>query len=51
MLARVPTPQAFNRDAGVGPLMNVVHNGGLNGLSGTPVGKNDRRRSGAPAQS
>ena len=40
MLARVPTPQAFNSDAGVGPLMNVVHNGGLNGLFGTPVGNN-----------
>ena len=51
MLARVPTPQAFNSDAGLGQLMDVVHNGGLDGLFGTPVGEEHRRRSGAPAQS
>ncbi len=40
MLARVTTPQAFNSDAGLGRLINVVHNGRLGGAFGTPVGKN-----------
>ena len=40
MLARVTTPQAFNSNAGLGQLLDVVHNGRLNGLFGTPVGKN-----------
>ena len=40
MLARVSAPQAFNSSAGLGQLFDVVHNGRLNGLFGTPVGKN-----------
>ncbi len=40
MLARVSAPQAFNSNAGLGQLFDVVHNGRLNGLFGTPVGKN-----------
>ena len=40
MLARVSAPQAFNSSAGLGQLLDVVHNGRLNGLFGTPVGKN-----------
>ena len=40
MLARVPTPLAFNSNSGLGQLMDIAHNGRLNGLFGTPVGKN-----------
>ena len=39
MLARVTAPQVFNSQAGLGQLINVVHNGRLGGAFGTPAGK------------
>ncbi len=38
MINPVPVPQAFNSDAGLGQLTNVVYNGRLGGAFGTPVG-------------